>query len=324
MQALARVFAGILVGTLVFAVARAAEPTWPNRSVRVIVPITPGSNIDIVARAVSSQLSKQLGQPFVVENRPGASSTLGPADVVRAPSDGYTILFHSAAFTIASAVMQNLPYDLTRDFSGVTAIANTPLLLVVPPGKYKSVKALVAAAKAAKSELNYATVGNGSASHFVTERFAMLTGFKAQQIPFRGTVEGLTDLMTGRVSFFFVPATTAQGLVQAGKLTALATTGRTRMAALPDVPTFAEAGFPNFKFDMWVGMFVAAKTPKAIVDRLYQETKKAIDAPDVRKELATVGGQPMPSMTPDQFDEYVRHDLAQDISVAKSAGISVK
>lgn len=324
MRALTSLLGSILVGTLVFAAARAAEPAWPTRPVHVIVPITPGSNIDIVARAVSGQLSQQFGQPFVVENRPGASATLGPTDVVHAPSDGYTILFHSAAFTIASAVMQHLPYDLPKDFAGVTAIANTPLLLVVPPGKYKSVKDLVAAAKAAKSELNYATVGNGSASHFVTERFSMLTGFKAQQIPFRGTVEGLTDLMTGRVDFFFVPATTAQGLVQAGKLTALATTGRTRMEALPNVPTFAEAGFPNFKFDMWVGMFVAAKTPKGIVDRLYQETRKAIQTPEVRKDLATVGGQPMPSMTPAQFDEYVHQDLAQDIAVAKSAGITEK
>lgn len=324
MRAFARLFGSIVVGSLLFAAAQATQPTWPTRPVRVIVPITPGSNIDIVARAISSQLSTQLGQPFVVENRPGASATLGPTDVVHAPSDGYTILFHSAAFTIASAVLQNLPYNLTKDFSGVTAIANTPLLLVVPPGKYKSVKDLVAATTAAKGDLNYATVGNGSASHFVTERFSTLTGFKAQQIPFRGTVEGLTDLMTGRVAFFFAPATTAQGLVQAGKLTALATTGRTRMVALPNVPTFAEAGFPNFKFDMWVGMFVAAKTPQAIVNRLCQETNKAVQTPEVRKELARVGGQPMPSMTPAQFNEYVRQDLAQDITVAKSAGITEK
>jgi tripartite-type tricarboxylate transporter receptor subunit TctC len=290
--------------------------------VRVVVPITAGSNIDIVARAVANELSKQLGQPFVIENRPGAASTLGPAAVARAEPDGYTILFHSATFTIASAIMKTLPYEISKDFSGIMPIANTPLLLVAPPGKYKSVKDLVADAKAKNGAINYATVGHGSASHFVTERLGVDAGFKAQQIPFRGTVEGLTDTMTGRIDFFFVPATTAQALVQEGKLAGLATTGKIRIGTLPDVPTVAEAGIPQFDFDMWVGMFVPSKTPKAIVDKLYQETRKALQSPDVRDKLATIGGQPMPEMSPAQFDTYVRQELDRNIAVAKSAGIA--
>jgi tripartite-type tricarboxylate transporter receptor subunit TctC len=322
MKGNARLFAGMLMGLLSLVATQSSADTWPTKPVRVVVPISAGSNIDIVARAIANELTKQLGQPFVIENRPGAASTLGPAAVARSEADGYTILFHSAAFTVASAVMKNLPYEISRDFAGIMPIANTPLLLVAPPGKYKSVSDLIADAKAKNGAINYATVGYGSASHFVTERLSVDAGFKAQQIPFRGTVEGLTDTMTGRVDFFFVPATTAQSLVQEGKLSGLATTGRSRLNALPDVPTVAEAGIPQFDFDMWVGMFVPSRTPDSIIEKLHQETRKAIQTQDVRDKLATIGGQPMPAMSPTEFDAYVRRDLERNISVAKSAGIA--
>lgn len=299
-----------------------AEDNWPSRPVKIIVPITAGANIDIVARAVASKLSEEMGQPFIIENRPGAGATLGPSAVFHSQPDGYTLLFHSATFTIASAVMKKLPYDIPKDFSGITPVTNTPLLLVTPPGKFKNVKDLIEAAKAKNGTMNYATVGFGSASHFVSERLGLATGFKATSVPYRGTLEGLTDIMTGRVDFFFVPATTAMSLVRDGKLDALATTGRVRMGSLPNVPTASEAGIPDFDFDMWVGLFVPANTPKPIVDKLYKATAKVVQGDDFQKRLGAIGGQVMKQMPPHEFDQYVKKELQRNIEIAKAANIS--
>lgn len=298
-----------------------AEDSWPTRTVKVIVPITAGSNIDIVARAVANKLSEEMGQPFIVENRPGAGTTLGSMAVSRSPADGYTLLFHSATFLIASSVKKDLTYDIPKDFAGITAVANTPLLLVTPPGKYKNVQELIAAAKSKNGTMNYATVGFGSASHFVSERMALAAGFKATPVPYRGTLEGLTDIMTGRVDFFFVPATTAVSLVRDGKLDGLASTGSARMSSLPNVPTATEAGIPDFDFDMWVGMFAPANTPKPIIDKLYKATAKAVQAPDFKKRLVAIGGQVMKQPSPQEFDEHLKQELQRDIEIAKAANI---
>jgi tripartite-type tricarboxylate transporter receptor subunit TctC len=297
---------------------------WPSRAVRAIVPIAAGSGIDIVARAVSQQLAKQLGRPFVVENRPGGATTTGAAAVASAAPDGYTILFHSVALTVTPSTMANLPYDVARDLAGVMPITNTPLLLVSPPGRFKSVADLVAKAKAEKGAMNYATPGYGAAAHFTTERFRLSAGFEAQQIPFRGTVEALTEVVAGRVAFYFAPLTTVQSLIQEGRLDALATTSRKRVSALPNVPTTTEAGYPDSDFDFWVGMFVPSKTPRDIVEKLYLETRKAAELPELRAQLAAIGGEPMEAMKPGEFDEYVRNEIARNKAIAKAAGITPK
>jgi tripartite-type tricarboxylate transporter receptor subunit TctC len=302
-----------------------AEPqaeAWPTRPVRAIVPIAAGSGIDIVARAVSQQLAKQLGRPFVVENRPGGATTTGAAAVANAAPDGYTILFHSAAFTVTPSTVANLPYDVVRDFAGIMPIINTPLLLVSPPGKFKSVGDLVTVAKAQKGAMNYATPGYGAAAHFTTERFRLSAGFEAQQIPFRGTVEAVTEVVAGRVAFYFAPLTTVQSLIQEGRLDALATTSRKRISALPNVPTTIEAGYPDSDFDFWVGMFVPSKTPRGIIDKLYAETRKAAELPELRAQLAAIGGEPMEAMTPGEFDDYVRKEITRNAAIAKAAGIT--
>jgi tripartite-type tricarboxylate transporter receptor subunit TctC len=303
--------------------ASAESPTeWPTRQVRVIVPIAAGSGIDIVARAVSQQLAKQLGRPFVIENRPGGATTTGAAAVAGAAPDGYTILFHSVAFTVTPSTVANLPYDVARDFAGVMPITNAPLLLVSPPGKFKSVGDLVARAKADKGAMNYATPGYGAAAHFTSERFRLAAGFEAQQIPFRGTVEAVTEVVAGRVAFYFAPLTTVQSLIQEGRLDALATTSRKRVSALPNVPTTIEAGYPDSDFDFWVGMFVPSKTPRDIVDKLYVETRKAAELPELRAQMAAIGGEPMEAMTPVEFDDYVRKEIARNAAIAKAAGIT--
>jgi tripartite-type tricarboxylate transporter receptor subunit TctC len=295
---------------------------WPSRQVRVIVPIAAGSGIDIVARTVSQQLAKQLGRPFVIENRPGGATTTGAAAVASAAPDGYTILFHSVAFTVTPSTVANLPYDVARDFAGVMPITNTPLLLVSPPGKFKSVGDLVARAKAEKGAMNYATPGYGAAAHFTSERFRLAAGFEAQQIPFRGTVEAVTEVVAGRVAFYFAPLTTVQSLIQEGRLDALATTSRKRISALPNVPTTIDAGYPDSDFDFWVGMFVPSKTPRDIVEKLYVETRKAAELPELRAQMAAIGGEPMEAMTPTEFDDYVRKEIARNAAIAKAAGIT--
>ena len=295
---------------------------WPSRQVRVIVPIAAGSGIDIVARTVSQQLAKQLGRPFVIENRPGGATTTGAAGVASAAPDGYTILFHSIAFTVTPSTVANLPYDVARDFAGVMPITNTPLLLVSPPGKFRSVGDLVARAKADKGAMNYATPGYGAAAHFTSERFRLAAGFEPQQIPFRGTVEAVTEVVAGRVAFYFAPLTTVQSLIQEGRLDALATTSRKRVSALPNVPTTIEAGYPDSDFDFWVGMFVPSKTPRDIVEKLYVETRKAAELPELRAQMAAIGGEPMEAMTPAEFDDYVRKEIARNAAIAKAAGIT--
>jgi tripartite-type tricarboxylate transporter receptor subunit TctC len=183
---------------------------------------------------------------------------------------------------------------------------------------------LVAKAKAEKGAMNYATPGYGAAAHFTTERFRLSAGFEAQQIPFRGTVEALTEVVAGRVAFYFAPLTTVQPLIQEGRLDALATTSRKRVSALPNVPTTIEAGYPDSDFDFWVGMFVPSKTPRDIVEKLYLETRKAAELPELRAQLAATGGEPMEAMKPGEFDEYVRKEIARNAGIAKAAGITPK
>jgi tripartite-type tricarboxylate transporter receptor subunit TctC len=258
----------------------------------------------------------------VIENRPGGATTTGAAAVASAAPDGYTILFHSVAFTVTPSTVANLPYDVARDFAGVMPITNTPLLLVSPPGKFKSVGDLVARAKAEKGAMNYATPGYGAAAHFTSERFRLAAGFEAQQIPFRGTVEAVTEVVAGRVAFYFAPLTTVQSLIQEGRLDALATTSRKRISALPNVPTTIDAGYPDSDFDFWVGMFVPSKTPRDIVEKLYVETRKAAELPELRAQMAAIGGEPMEAMTPAEFDDYVRKEIARNAAIAKAAGIT--
>ncbi len=205
--------------------------TWPSKPVRVIVPITAGSAIDIVARATSQELSKQFGQPFVVENRPGAGTTIGAAVVASAAPDGYTILFASAALTTTPTTVANIPYDVGRDLLAIAPVTNTPLVMVTPQGKYKTLSDLVAAARQGRGSMNYATNGYGSASHFTTERFRLAAGFDAQPVTFRGTPEAITEVMTDRLGFYFSPMTAARSLVTEGKIGALAVTSRKRSAA---------------------------------------------------------------------------------------------
>lgn len=301
--------------------ANAAE-TWPSKPVRVIVPITAGSAIDIVARATSQQLATALGQPFVVENRPGAGTTIGIAATASAMPDGYTVLFASTALTTTPTTVANIPYDVMRDLIPVAPLTNTPLVMVSTHDKYKNLRDLVAAAKAGKGAMNYATNGYGSASHFTTERFRLAAGFEAQPVTFRGTPEAITEIIADRIAFYFSPMTTVRSLIAEHKIDAMAVTSRKRSLALPEVPTTIEAGYPNSDFDFWVGLFVPAKTPPDILERLYRETRAISESADFRKQMAAIGGEPLEPMTQAQFSTYVATEIKRNAAIAKAAGLT--
>jgi tripartite-type tricarboxylate transporter receptor subunit TctC len=298
----------------------AQAQTWPSRPVRISVPVTPGSAIDLVCRTVFDQVSRQVGQAFVIDNRGGGGGTLAPAAVASADPDGYTLLSHSPSLTIFPATHDTLPYDTERDFTGVVALVNTPFLLVVSSAKYKSVRELVVAAKAKPGALNYASVGHGGAAHINAERFRLSARIDVQEIPFRGVQEALTELLAGRVDFFFTPALPAMPLIRDGKILPLAVSSNARISSLPDLPTLAEAGFPDSDFPFWIGLFAPSKTPKEIQDKLYQETRKALQVKAVQDKLVSLGGEPF-EMTASEFDAFFRAQIKQNRELVKAAGI---
>lgn len=294
---------------------------WPAKPVKVIVPFAAGSASDIVPRLVLEEVSKQVGQSFVVENRPGAGGRIGAAFVARAEPDGYTILANSSAHTIAPALYPDLGYDPAKDFAAIVPLGSSPFILVVPPSKgQRSASDFVSAAKAKPGSFNFASVGVGSASHLSAERFMFSAGIKAAHVPFKGGAEAITEVMTGRIDFFFVAASAALANVRDGKLTALAVNGRTRSAALPDVPTVNEAGFPDAEYPLWYGLFAPAKAPKEIVERLYRETSHALKQPKLREKLFAIGVDPM-DLSSAQFNALVLQEIERDAKLAQALGL---
>ncbi|MEA2938337.1 MAG: hypothetical protein QOC56_1841 [Alphaproteobacteria bacterium] len=294
---------------------------YPSKTIMAVIPFAPGNANDVVGRIVLDQLQRQLGQPIVIENRAGAGGTTGVGYVAKAAPDGYTILVHSSTFSAGYSLYKSLPYDTFNDFTAVIPFGMQPTVLVAAPSKgWKTVADLVAAAKARPGELNFASAGIGAASHLAAERLIAAAGIKAQHIPFRGPVEALTEVMTGRIDFYFLPVAPALSLIGDGKIVALAVSTATRAALLPDVPTTAEAGLKDAAYVFWNGLFVPVKTPKEIVNRLYDESKKALAFPAVQERLAKVGQDPLP-MTSEQFDKYFKDDVTSTAKLMKDAGV---
>ena len=267
--------------------------SWPSKPVRIIVPVTAGSATDVTARVIAEHLAQQLGQPFVVENRTGAGGTTGMGYVAKqVDADGYTILVHSAAFTIQPSTFPNLGYNSGKDFAGVTLLGMAPLVMIASPEKYKTLKDLVTAAKAKPNSVNYATVGYGAAAHLASERLRLAAGFEAQQIPFRGAPEAINEVLAQRADFFFSPTLAAVQLIRSGKLVGLATSSSKRALSLAEVPTTVEAGYPNSDYNFWLGMWVPLKTPRPIVEKLAEETRKALKLKEVLDKLITLGNEP--------------------------------
>jgi tripartite-type tricarboxylate transporter receptor subunit TctC len=308
--------------TCLMAVSAAKAEDWPTRPIRAIVPLSAGSAVDIIPRIVFEQLSKQLGQPIVVENRPGASGTIGGRVVATAEPDGYTLLAHSSALVIAPSTVANMPYDPIKAFVPIAALGNLPNVLVVAPSKnIKTIQELVALGK--KRPITYGSIGVGSPIQLAMERLRLSAGFKTQAVPFRGAPEALLEAMTGRIDAYYSPILPALPLIREHKLVPLVVSSPTRAPTLPDVPTSEEAGYPNSSYRFWIGIFAPAKTPAAIVDKLSAEIEKALQTPEVRQKLVHLGVQPM-SMNHQQFAEFVKQELVVNSELAKAAGIAVK
>jgi len=297
---------------------------YPSGPIKIIVPFTAGSATDILARTVGERLSPALGQPVIVENRPGAGGTIGINVVAKAPADGLTLSVVSTGHVVNHVLYPNIPYDTIKDLAGVAPLATLPSVLIVPPSLgVKTVKELVALAKSRPGQFNYGTAGVGSAAHINSEKFNQATGIKAVHIPFKGTPEILNETMGGRIQLAWVPLVSSVGPIRDGKVLALAVSTPTRSPTLPNVPGIAEAGYPGGEFNFWVGMLAPAKTPREIINKLNAEINRAMQLPEVKQRLANLGAEAMP-MTPDKFDAFIREQYEDLGKVMQAAGAGAK
>lgn len=294
---------------------------WPAKAIKVVIPFGAGSSADVAPRIVMEQLQSQLGQPVVVENRPGGGGTTGTAVVAKADPDGYTLLSTSSAYSVTPAIYHNLSYDPVKDLVPITTIGSAPSVLVVAANQpYNTLAEFVAAAKAKPGSFNFASVGVGSAVHMAAERFRVAAGYEAAHVPFKSGSEGLTEVLTGRIEYYFCPVNTALPFIREGRLKALAVSPKKRISALPDVPTTIEAGYPNSDYQSWLGVFAPAKTPQPILDRLYVEITKAVEADSVKSRFNANGIEPLPVTQP-QFRDMITAEIKDNQDLAKILAI---
>jgi tripartite-type tricarboxylate transporter receptor subunit TctC len=312
---------GLLISIGILGCASALAQTYPTKPVRVIIPISAGSGLDIIGRWVCQKLSATWGQPVVVDNRSGAGGVVGTATVAKSAADGYTLLVSGSAHAINSAIYAKLPYDTLNDFVEIAPLAALYQVLVLPPtAGIKSVSELVAAAKAKPGRITFASPGTGSGVHFTGERFRVATNIDVVHVPYKGGPEAMNDVMMGRVTYWIPSIGTALPFIKGGRLLALGVTSRERSAALPDTPTLAEAGVAGFENSLWFGLWAPARTPAAIVDKLAADTARAVGAPDVREQFRTLVAEPM-SMKSAEFARFVRTETETAVRLAKLAGI---
>jgi tripartite-type tricarboxylate transporter receptor subunit TctC len=315
---------GAIALALAAPLAALAQAGYPNKPIRVIVPFAAGSTTDIIARAITDKMSQSMGQQLVVENRGGASGTIGQAAVASAAPDGYTIMIHSSSHTVSPHTFAKLPFDTERDFVGITPISSTPNVLVISPSKnIKTLQELLAYGRANPGKLNFASAGQGSATHLNAEKFKLAAKLEATNIPFKGSAEAVTEVMAGRVDYYFSPIAPVIGQIRNGQLVPLAVGSPKRAAALPNVPTTAEAGVPGSEFNFWIGMFAPGKTPREIVSRLQDEVVKALNTPEVKERFTALGADAW-TLEPAAFDAYIAGEIKSNAGLVKAAGLQVQ
>jgi tripartite-type tricarboxylate transporter receptor subunit TctC len=313
-----------LIAMFLAAAGLAAHAQYPNKPIRIIVPFAPGGNVDITARLVAPALQEILGQPVVVENKPGAGGTIGADQVVKSAPDGYTLLMGSnSTFSVAPSLYPRNPYNPLRDFAPVSMIASAPFVLVTNPGvAAKDARELVALAKSEPGKLTMSSAGTGSSNHLVGELFQEISGTKFTHVPYKGSGQALTDLMGGQVQLHFDQITSAASHIQAGKLKPLLVTAPVRVKMLPDIPTAAEAGYPSFEATNVTGLIAPAGTPRDVIEKLNAATQKAIAQPAIREKFAGIGAEATGG-TPEQFAAYIRDDLSKWTRIVKDANVKV-
>ena len=314
-------FATLLLAALT---ATAQAQTWPSKPIKYIVPFAAGGTTDILARTISDKLSIALGQPVIVENKPGAGGGVGAAETAKAPPDGYTIMGGTiSTHAINATLYSNLPYDPVKDFVAITLIARVPNMLVINNDiPAKDVAELIKLMKASPGKWNFASSGNGTSQHLSGELFKGMAGVDMQHIPYKGSPPALSDVMGGQVSMTFDNITTAWTLAKGGKLRALAVTTAKRSPIAPDVPTLGESGLPGYEIGSWQGVFAPAGTPPDIVKRLNAEIVKIINLPDVQKKLLDLGAEPVANSS-EEFTAFVKVEVVKWGEVVKKSGAKV-
>ena len=311
----------LLAAVSVFLATAAQAETWPSRLIKATIPFGAGSAADVVPRLVFDRLSAVLGQPIVVENRAGAGGTVGTAAIAKSEPDGYSLLAHSSALTIAPAIFSNLSYDATKDLSSVLMIGSSANVMIVPNARpWKTIQDFIADAKAKPGSISFGSVGIGSAVHISAEKFRLAAGIEATHVPYRGGSEVIADILGGRIDLYFCPLATALPLIKEGQVKALVVSTNKRVADLPDVPTPAEIGLKNADSTIWFGVFVPAKTPRDIVERLHAAGEKVLSDPMTQESLKKLGVEPMP-LGPKDMDDLVMRETAANLELIKAAGI---
>lgn len=312
---------GVALGMWALAGCALAQ-AYPSRPVRVLIPYGPGSGIDVVVRMLNEALGKNLGQSFVAENRAGAAGTIAAAFVASQPADGYTLLSDSSSHTIIPSLRPNMPFDTAKDFAGVTTLIENPLVLVVARARgINTLQELIAAGKAKPGSITYASAGVGTTTHISAEKFRIGAGIEGLHIPFKSSTDGLAEVMAGRIDFTYTALASAQAGIRDGRLVALAMVSK-RVAVMPEVPAVDEI-VPNAGYSTWLGIMVAAKTPRDIVLRLNQEIIKAMTTPEMKERMAKLGTEPW-TMSPDEFDALRRRELVDNERLIKAAGIKMQ
>jgi tripartite-type tricarboxylate transporter receptor subunit TctC len=301
-----------------------AQSDYPTRPVKIVVPSPPGGGTDILARVLAQHFSKAFGQPFVVENKPGAGNMIGIESVARAPADGYTLLVVASTLALNSVLYKKVPYDPVRDFAPITIAATAPNVLVVNPGlPVKSLTEFIALAKAKPGALSYGTPGIGTSPHLSMELLKSMAGIDLQHVPYRGTAAAVTDVIGGQIAATFANALTAKPQVDSGRVRALAVSGPSRVEAFPAVPPVAEAGVAGYEAMQWYGVAAPAGTPAPIIARLHAEAAKALKSDEMKEKLALDGAQPVGS-TPAEFAALIRRELDKWARVVRAAGIELQ
>ncbi len=311
----------VALGALAGIGVASAQEVYPNKPVKIVVGMPAGSFTDLSARLIGDGLRQQLNESFVIENRPGAATNIATQNVARSPKDGYTLLLSTNSNAMNVSLFKELPFDVIKDFQPVAMIASTAFILAVTPSlPVTNLKELIAYAKEHPDTLNFASTGSGTANHLAVEMLAKQAGIKVATVFYKGSMEGITDVIAGRTHAMFAPASSVMPQAQAGKLRAIAVTGNARTSLAPDLPTMSEAGLPGYEVVMWNGLFAPAGTPPDVVDKLAAAATKAVGSPDLQTKIRTNGGDPI-VMGPKEFESYLKNDISRWSEAIKAAGI---
>ena len=299
-----------------------AQQNWPTKPIRLVVPFTPGGSSDILARAIGQKLTESLGQSVIIENVAGAGGSVGSDKVAKSPADGYTLLMgHIGTLAVNPAIYPKLPYDPVKDFTPVAWVANVPNVLVVHPSvPARNLKELITYAKSKPGKLNYGSGGNGSAAQLATEYLKMQTQTFMVHVPYRGTAPSVNDLVAGQIDVLFTGAPALIPFIKSGQMRALAVSSKKRMEALPDVPTVAESGYPDYEADQWYGVVAPAGTPADIVRKLNTQINQALSSPELKTRLQAEGAIAVPT-TPEAYGTHIRKEIARWKPVVKAGNI---